>query len=298
MKDPILPKVSIVLPTYNGSRYIRQSIDSCLNQTYNNIELIIVDDCSNDETPSIIKSYSDQRIKVIRNKQNMRLPCSLNVGFKHATGEYLTWTSDDNQYLPNAIEVMIHCLNQNKNIDFVYADYWECNLGNGEKKIRRLPDKVALEKECQIGACFLYSRRVFSIIGWYNPKLELVEDYDYWIRVSKKFNLFHCSDPLYIYTFHSNSLTGTKPDMQVLFDKILKFKYSYLSLHKLGKSILEFIDYNVYTKKRKEALGAILRAMFKIYQVSFIAGFLFLGSFIYFIVFRIFKLVLKKMVSV
>src|SRR3989338_10314783 len=112
----INPKVSIVLPTYNGARYLRQSIDSCLSQTYKNIELIIVDDCSTDETPDIVHSYNDPRIRYVRNKTNQRLPRSLNIGFALTTAEYLTWTSDDNEFLPQAIETMLKVLLEDKTI--------------------------------------------------------------------------------------------------------------------------------------------------------------------------------------
>ena len=97
------PKVSIVLPTYNGARYLKSSVESCLNQTHKNIELVIVDDCSTDETPDIVRSYNDPRIRYVRNETNQRLPRSLNIGFALATGDYLTWTSDDNEFLPHSI---------------------------------------------------------------------------------------------------------------------------------------------------------------------------------------------------
>jgi len=75
----ISSKVSIVLPTYNGAKYIRQSIDSCLNQTYKNIELIIVNDGSTDGTPEIIRSYEDGRIKYLTHEKNKGLPHALNT---------------------------------------------------------------------------------------------------------------------------------------------------------------------------------------------------------------------------
>ena len=104
-----MPKVSIVLPTYNGEKFIRESIDSILYQTFTDWELIIVNDCSTDGTPNIVNRYaaSDSRIRVIHNKENQKLPESLNIGFREARGEYLTWTSDDNMYLPSALEKMI-----------------------------------------------------------------------------------------------------------------------------------------------------------------------------------------------
>src|SRR3989304_1114440 len=113
------PKVSIVLPTYNGARYIRQSIDSCVHQTYRNIELIIVDDASTDNTPEIIASYKDERIKYFRHEKNMGLPHALNAGFAEANGDCLTWTSDDNYYAKEAIEKMLSFLIK-KSSSFIY----------------------------------------------------------------------------------------------------------------------------------------------------------------------------------
>ena len=99
--------VSIVLPTFNGEEFLAQSIESVLKQSYKNLELIIVNDCSTDSTPRIIEEFAkkDSRIKIIHNAINQKLPRSLNIGFNAASGEYWTWTSDDNYYLENAIEI-------------------------------------------------------------------------------------------------------------------------------------------------------------------------------------------------
>ena len=103
------PLVSIILPVYNGERYLKQSIESCLNQTYKNIELIIVNDCSTDSTSLIIDEYllKDNRVRVIDNHINKKLPASLNIGHSQIRGAYVSWTSDDNHYNENAIEVML-----------------------------------------------------------------------------------------------------------------------------------------------------------------------------------------------
>ena len=92
-----VPRVSIVLPSYNGERYIKESIDSVLNQSFTNWELIVVNDCSEDGTRRIVEEYAqnDSRVTIINNEKNMKLPKSLNIGFEVARGEYFTWTSDD-----------------------------------------------------------------------------------------------------------------------------------------------------------------------------------------------------------
>jgi len=204
------PKISVVLPTYNGAKYIRQSIDSCLNQTYTNIELIIVDDGSTDDTPEIVKSYTDKRIKHLRHKKNKGLPHSLNTGFAAATGDYLTWTSDDNFYDKKAIELMLDFL-ESKNCEFVYCDYYRFNeeKDNNKRRVQLNPPTSLKETNC-VGPCFLYSNKVKVTIGKYDTDVSLAEDYDYWIRISKKFQLCHLNEPLYFYREHSKSLSSSK----------------------------------------------------------------------------------------
>lgn len=201
-------KVSIILPTYNGAKYLRQSIDSCLNQTCKNIELIIVDDGSTDKTPEIIKSYHDERIRYIRHKKNKGLAHALNTGFAMATGEYLTWTSDDNYYAEDAMESMVVSLRTNKKIDFVYANYY---IINGDDKVlqsvRGVPSKNLKEWNC-IGPCFLYRRKIYEIIGEYNAESFLVEDYEYWIRIFKRFRMQMLDEYKYWHRLHPQSLTG------------------------------------------------------------------------------------------
>ena len=97
--------ISIVLPVYNGERFLRESIDSVLAQTYTNWELLIVDDCSTDNTAAIVHEYvqKDSRVQYYKNEKNLRLPRNLNRGFSLARGDYLTWTSDDNVFWPTAL---------------------------------------------------------------------------------------------------------------------------------------------------------------------------------------------------
>ena len=240
------PRVSIVLPTFNGSKYIKQSIDSCLNQTYPNIELIIVDDCSTDNTPEIIKSYKDKRITYLRHGKNQGLPRSLNTGFAHASGDYLAWTSDDNYYAEQAIEKELSFLIE-KNCSFVYCDYYKFTDENPSKlDLWKLGDSLALDKLNGVGPCILYSRNVKEAVGEYDPEIELAEDYDYWIRVSKKFPMRHLAEPLYFYREHPNSLTTArfyevrvaeilaKSKNQILNDKAINY-FIYLCARKYPK---------------------------------------------------------------
>lgn len=200
--------VSIVLPTYNGSRYIRDSINSCLAQTHPDFELVIVDDCSTDYTSAILDTYHDPRIRRVRNAQNRKLPASLNAGFSISKGDYLTWTSDDNLYAPNAIEVMVEALERRPEIGLVYAGSELINE-NGEI-IRPAPAEPPhmLMQRCVVGACFLYRREVYEKVGDYNENLFRIEDYDYWLRVAQEYEIAALDEILYSYRIHASSLTS------------------------------------------------------------------------------------------
>lgn len=234
-------KVSIVLPTYNGAKYIRQSIDSCLNQTYKNIELIVVDDGSSDETSEIIRSYKDGRIRYLRHEGNKGMPHALNTGFAHTTGEYLTWTSDDNFYAKEAIEKMLTFL-KTRNCEFVYCDYCSFEDDNFSNLNRiKLTDQDKVENSNCIGCCFLYSRRIKELTGAYNPNTELAEDYDYWIRVSKKFSMHHLSEPLYFYRLHDKSLSVTKYYEVRISDYLVRLNNDILGLNQVGNLFVDLI---------------------------------------------------------
>lgn len=227
--DKIGPVVSIVLPTFNGERYLRQAVESCLGQSYRNIELIIVDDCSVDRTPEIIKSYTDPRIVVIRNRRNKGLPRSLNIGFSKASGDYLTWTSDDNEYKVTAIAEMLQFLQSAPAVDFVCADLTEYYEGSNEERYRSIPDELDLRESNMVGACFLYTRKLQQKIGQFDDRYSLVEDYDYWLRISKSFTMRHLPVNLYYYRYHSGALTSRKLLSVLVMDAILKYCHGFLS---------------------------------------------------------------------
>lgn len=201
--------VSIILPVYNGEKHLVQSIESCLNQTYQNIELIIVNDCSTDTSLEIALNFKkkDNRVKVIDNVTNKKLPASLNIGHVNSNGELLTWTSHDNFYEPNAIEILSQELLKN-NSDLVYSDMNLVYENSDKIKKRDLNEIESLPFGNCIGASFLYKKEVFFELNGYNENLFLVEDYDFWLRAFLKFKFFHVKQYLYNYTLQSESLTN------------------------------------------------------------------------------------------
>lgn len=201
--------ISIILPVYNGEKFIEQAIKSCINQTYKKFELIIVNDNSTDNTLSIVNYYvqKDDRIKIINNKENKKLPDSLNIGHKVARGDFITWTSDDNILKSTFLVSLLNSLVIN-NADIVFSNY-DVIHEDGRFKRVHVPGPVEhLIYGIQIGASFLYRKEVFFDLKGYDIKLFLLEDYDFWMRASFKFKFFHLKENLYQYRLNPYSLTS------------------------------------------------------------------------------------------
>ena len=236
-------RVSIVLPVYNQAEYLEESIESVLNQTYKNFELIVVNDGSTDNVERVLDKYTNHpKVKIIT-QRNQKLPMALNNGFLHATGEYLTWTSADNVMLPKMIEKLVEFLNKNLYVSMVYGDYQAIddngkplkdvnfrphNQDRKDSSIIRLPRNVTFENlhdsgDNFIGACFMYRDYVAKIIGSYDPQAFGAEDYDYWMRINEIFGISHLGSDeiLYKYRVHKNTLNAKAEELGI-FDNVKK----------------------------------------------------------------------------
>jgi glycosyltransferase involved in cell wall biosynthesis len=207
------PQVSIVLPVYNGQQYLREALQSCLDQTLTDWELLVVDDASTDDTPAIIGEFAavDGRIRAIRHQHNRRLPAALNSGFAEARGHYLTWTSDDNRYRPEALAEMVRLLEARPSLDFVYSDYDVVDAsGHFVEKVTAPPPAHFVQGYNAV-PCFLYRRALYTELGGYAEDLFLAEDYEYWLRI---YATRHTMSPLHLdlyeYRRHSRSLTDVQ----------------------------------------------------------------------------------------
>jgi glycosyltransferase involved in cell wall biosynthesis len=220
--------VSIVLPVYNGSEFLKDSIDSVLNQTYRPIELIIVNDGSTDKTESIIKLYQNSVEVIVLKQTNKGLPVALTNGFEQAQGEFWTWTSADNLMEPNMIDTLVAKLKSNKETGMVYSDYyaidtngaplkatsWRAHnrpdLESGEVRLPRSTENLSYVPDNFIGPSFLYRGTIGQMVGAYNVPMG-VEDYDYWLRLQQYAEIQHLGsdDLLYKYRVHEGALGST-----------------------------------------------------------------------------------------
>jgi len=204
-----MPTITVVLPVYNGASYLEASIESILNQSYKDFELIVVDDCSTDQTPNIIQSYAQKFHNVIflRNDSNLKLPEALNRGFSLASGDYWTWTSCDNLYLPNAFERLVFELEADLTAGLVYSDMEIINESGSTVGYVVAGSSEELILRNVVGGCFLYRSSVAKQVGEYSKDMFLCEDYEYWLRLGLSTNLKAINQSLYRYRQHDKSLS-------------------------------------------------------------------------------------------
>ena len=194
-----LPKVSIVIPVYNGANYLREAIDSALAQTYRNVEIIVVNDGSTDqgETEQIAQSYGD-RIRYFR-KENGGVSSALNYGIKQMTGEYFSWLSHDDVYGPAKIQHQIESLAAAEDREAValcahrYIDQNDAALTKEAlKRFRRgrytwnQVLREILTNGCFSGCALMLPRKVFESCGEFDESLRFSQDYLMWMTVFLK----------------------------------------------------------------------------------------------------------------
>ncbi|MBP8689340.1 glycosyltransferase [Patescibacteria group bacterium] len=199
MKQSFNPKVSIVIPVYNGSNYLREAIDSALAQTYKNIEVIVINDGSNDKgkTDKICKSYG-KKIRYFK-KENGGVSSALNMGIEKMKGGYFSWLSHDDIYYPNKIEKQIKYLSKNyDDKKILFCDYELIN-GKGEhiqfvkldhKELKEKPE-YALLRGCINGITLLIPKSAFDKYGKFDETLKCVQDYDMWRRFMESYKFEH-----------------------------------------------------------------------------------------------------------
>jgi glycosyltransferase involved in cell wall biosynthesis len=203
------PLVSIVLPTLNGSRFIQQSIESCLRQSYTNLEVIVVDGGSTDGTLDIVAGLADGRVRVIPQPANSgRLPGALNLGFAQARGEYFTWTQDDDWYEPTAIEYLARHLMEHPEVGLAYASFAFVDEAGQFVRDSTLGPPEALYWTNCVGHCFLYRRAVAAQVGEYALDYVMAEDAQYWMRIYKVAPLAFLPGRFFNHRLHAGNLTG------------------------------------------------------------------------------------------
>lgn len=205
------PKVTVLMPVYNGERHLAAAIESILGQTYKTFEFLIVDDGSTDQTLQIIQRYqkSDSRIRILRNLRNRGLPYSLNRGIREAKGEYLARMDADDISLPSRLESQVKFMRTNPKIDLLGSSI--TLFGSwGEKYVSYLREHEVIKASLLFGNPLAHSTmmmrrsRLLSERLFYNINFSRYpcEDYEFWSRCCWKLKLAGTSQSLVLYRDH------------------------------------------------------------------------------------------------
>lgn len=200
----IMPKVSIILPTYNRAHIIARAIKSILTQTFADFELIIVDDGSADNTEEIIKSLNDPRIRYIKHEKNLGLAASRNTGIRAARGEFIANQDSDDIWLPTKLEKELSILQDSP--DDIGIAYSRLKKEFSKNKIELIPSdkqklkegdlhKALLAKNFITMQSALVRRKCFNE-EMFDESLPALQDWDLWIRISKKWKFKYIPEVL------------------------------------------------------------------------------------------------------
>ncbi|MDP8230785.1 MAG: glycosyltransferase [Candidatus Gorgyraea atricola] len=218
------PKITILMAVYNGEVYLRQCIDSVLSQTCKDFEFLIVDDGSTDSTRDIIRSYSDDRIRLIENERNLSQVTSLNIGLDHASGEYIARIDADDIMLPDRIEKQYDFLS--KRPEVVLSGSWAEAMDSEGKHIgiTKLPVRneeiiatILFGEFILVHSSIMFRKKPVMDIGKYNEAFSFTEDYKLAIDLLlKRHKIVSIPDVLIKYRLHDDriSVRDAKPQIQ------------------------------------------------------------------------------------
>jgi len=211
------PLISVLLSAYNAEDYIEQAINSIIYQTYSNWELIIVDDGSTDQTPIILKKYTDQRIRIISHS-NMGLTTSLNKAAFHAKGELLARQDADDISQKTRFELQVEQFLKNENIVLVSSDTAWIDCNNKILDIRYAPldqfqaiNKMTVLTNPFVHGSLMFKKSAFDAVSGYNENLSTSQDFELIIRLSALNKEFSAVPHiLYFQRVHKNTVTTKK----------------------------------------------------------------------------------------
>lgn len=233
------PLISVVMPAYNAQKYIRSAIESILNQSFKEFELIIVNDASTDKTLDVISPFSikDSRIRIINNEIRLDIAGSLNKGISAAQSNIIARMDSDDISLTNRLKFQFELINSSNKIAVVGANISIVNEAGNEIATRNYPTSSEKLKACLFRyspfahPVVMFRKKMFDEVGGYNPKYSPTEDLDLWFRLGSKYEFRSVSEPLLKYRLYETSSSHSIiKDLEILvfkirLDAIMKYGY-------------------------------------------------------------------------
>ena len=262
-------KISVCIPSYNHEKTIGYTIESILNQTYQNFELIISDDNSTDKTIEVVKSFQDTRIKIIENKINSGVSINCNIAIKNAQGNYISIIASDDIMLPTRLEKSINFLENNPEFMAVFGfvetidennkliDHNIRTVFNQDIDLNNILKKLFYNGNFLCAPSATIRKSIFDKIGYFNNCLPQLQDFDFWIRILvNNYKIKILSESLIQYRISGNNLSAIDKPLTKLMATKINFEYSYilnnfLSVNnfELANSFLDLSNYAVIDKK-------------------------------------------------
>ena len=256
-------KVSVIIPTYNRRSFLSNAIDSVLNQSYQDLELIIIDDGSSDKTENFMKKKYPE-VKIYKQK-NKGVSAARNKGIKKSSNNWIAFLDSDDRWHPKKLEDQVNYLRKNPKYKICHTDeIWiKNNIRINQKKKHKKYGGFIFEKSldlCRISpSSVIIHKNIFDKIGLFDQKLPVCEDYDLWLRIALKFPILYLNQKLTIkYGGHLNQLSKKYWGMDrfriMSLEKIIKEKNLDIQKKKKVKKILN-TKINIYLqglKKRKK----------------------------------------------
>ena len=218
-------RVSIITPSYNTARFLRETIECVLAQTYTNWEMLIVDDCSTDETDDVIAAFADERIRYFKNDRNRGAAYSRNYALRQARGRWIAFLDSDDLWLPDKLEKQIRFMEEN-GYAFSYTNYVEMDeagnrlpvLWTGPKKIGAFRMRLFNFMGC---LTVMYDSRVVGLLQIADLKKR--NDYAMWIQASKKAAAYLLPETLAVYRVRSGGSITNRSQSPL---RLVKYHYA------------------------------------------------------------------------
>jgi glycosyltransferase involved in cell wall biosynthesis len=222
------PLVSVIMANYNNELYLSEAIESILNQTYKNFELIIIDDCSTDSSWDIIQKYAkkDKRIRIYRNEKNLGCTKTANLAIRKSVGIYIARMDSDDISSKKRFEFQVDLLENNKKIGICGTNLLLINKEGkfiSKRKYEKFPRKITLIESPFAQPSVMFRRILFEKYGGYNENFDVAEDYELWFRFySKKVGFYNIQKSLVKYRI--SDFTAKSLKTKALIRKTLEIK--------------------------------------------------------------------------